>query len=41
MEHFSNTYKFLNHDKYKFILLLQKDVYPYEHMNDWEKLNKT
>ena len=25
----------------KFILLLQKDVYLYKYMNDWEKADKT
>ena len=25
----------------KFILLLQKSVYPYEYMDDWEKFNET
>ena len=37
-EQYFNTYKFSNH---KFILLLGKGVYPYECMNDWEKLNET
>ena len=36
-----NTYKFANHDIIKLISLLQKSVYPYEHMTDWEKFNKT
>ena len=36
-----NTYKFSNNDNYKFILLLRKDIYPYEYMNDWEKFNET
>ena len=36
-----NTYKFSNHDNNKFILLLQKDVYRYEYMDDWEKFNET
>ena len=40
-EQFFNTYKFSNDDINKFILLLQKGVYPYEHMNDWEKFNET
>ena len=40
-EQFFNTYKFSNHDNNKFILLLQKGVYLYEYMNDWEKLNET
>ena len=25
----------------KFILLLRKGVYPYEYMEDWEKINET
>ena len=31
-----NTYKFFKHDT----LLLQKRVYHYEYMDDWEKLNE-
>ena len=38
-ERFFNTHKFSNHDNNKFILLLQKVVYP--NINDWKKLNKT
>ena len=37
----SNTYKFSNHDNNKFIALLQKGLYPYENMYDWEKFNET
>ena len=40
-EWFFNTYKFSNHDDNKFILLLPKDVYPYEYLDDWEKFNET
>ena len=40
-ERFFNTYKFSNHDNNNFILLLQKDVCPYEYMNKWEKFNET
>ena len=40
-ERFFNTYKFSNNDNNKFILLLQKVVYPYVYMNDWEKFNLT
>ena len=40
-KHIFNTYKFSNNDINKFILLLQKGVYPYEHMDDWEKFNET
>ena len=39
-QRFLNAYKFSNHDNNKFILLLQKDFYPYEYMDDWEKLNE-
>ena len=41
MENFLNKYKFSNHDNIKFILLLQKGVYPYEYIEqDWEKFNE-
>ena len=36
-----NTYKFYNHDNNKLILLLQKGVYPFKYMHDWEKFNET
>ena len=38
---FFNKYKISNHDSNKFILLLQKVVYLYEYMDDWEKFNET
>ena len=41
MRIFVNTYKFANPHINKFILLLQKEVYPYEYMDDWEKFNET
>ena len=37
---FKNTFKFSNNDINKFILLLRKDVYPYEYMDDWENVMK-
>ena len=40
-ERFFNTYKFSNHDNNKFILLLLKDIYPYEYMDNWEIFNET
>ena len=40
-ERFFNTQKFSNNDNNKFILLFQKDVYPYKHMDDWEKFDET
>ena len=40
-ERFLNTYKFSNHEKNKFILLLQKSVCLYEYMDDWEKFYET
>ena len=39
--HTSYTYKFSNRNNNKFNLLLQKGVYPYEYMDDWEKINET
>ena len=33
-EQFFNTYELSNHDINKFILLLGKAVYPYEHMDE-------
>ena len=38
-ERFFNTYKLSNNDNNKFILLLQKGVYTYEYMDDWEKFS--
>ena len=38
---FSSIYKFCNGDINKFILLLQKRVYPYEHMDSWDRFNET
>ena len=38
---FVNIYKPSNHYISKFIVLLQKDAYPYEYMKNWEKFNKT
>ena len=35
------AYKFSINDNNKFILLLRKDVYPYEYMDDWKKLKET
>ena len=36
-----NTYRFINKDINKFILLLRKDVYPYEYMDSWERFIET
>ena len=40
-EQFLNAYTFSNHNSNKFILLLQKDVYPYEYVDKMEKFNET
>ena len=39
-EQYFNTYKFSNNDNDKIILFLQKGVYPYKYMDDWEKFNE-
>ena len=33
-------YKCSNHDSNKFIILLQKDVHPFEYMDGWDKFNE-
>ena len=38
---FPSIYQFWNGDLNKFILLLRKDVYPYEYMDNWEKIDET
>ena len=39
-KNFRNTYNFCNNDINKFMLLLRKDVYPYEYMDDWDRFNE-
>ena len=38
---FPKTYRFCNRDINKFILLLRKDVYPFEYMDSWERFIET
>ena len=38
---FANTYEFCNGDFNKFVLLLRKGIYPYEHMDSWERFDGT
>ena len=38
---FANTYRFCNEDINKFILLLRKDVYPYDQMDSQEGSDET
>ena len=38
---FSCTYQLSNNNPNKFLLLLEKGVYPYEYMNDWNRFNET
>ena len=40
LERFANIYKFCNNDLDKFIMLLQKGVYPYEYIDKWDKFNE-
>ena len=41
IQRFANTYEFCNADLNKFILLLRKDVYPYEYMDSWQRFDET
>ena len=41
IKRFANTCKFCNKDLNKFILLVRKDVYPYEYMDNWERFDET
>ena len=40
IERFSNVYEFCSYDMNKFMVLLRKDVYPYEYMDEWDKFNE-
>ena len=41
IKRFANIYEFCNEDINKSILLLRKGVYPYEHMDNWERFDET
>ena len=41
IKRFPTIYEFCKKDINKFILLLRKDVYPYEYMDSWERFDKT
>ena len=41
IKRFKSTYEFCNKNPNKFILLLRKSVYPYEHIDNWERFNET
>ena len=41
IEKFPRMYKFCNGNLNKFVLLLRRDVYPYEYMDSWERFNET
>ena len=40
LQRFANTYKFCDNDINKFIMLLQKGVYRYEYIDEWDKFNE-
>ena len=41
IQRFANIYEFCNENLNKFILLLRKGVYSYEHIDSWERFNET
>ena len=41
IKRFASTYEFCNKNLNKFVLLLRKDLYPYEYMDNWERFNET
>ena len=41
IKRFANTAGLCNKDLNKFILLLRKGVYSYEHMDDWKRFDET
>ena len=40
IKRFASTYEFCDRDINTFILLLRQRVYPYEHMNSWERFDE-
>ena len=41
IKEFPHIYQFCNGDHNKFLLLLRKGVYPYEHIDNWKRFNET
>ena len=41
IKRFANIYEFCNGDINKLLLLLKKGVYPYKHMDRWERFDET
>ena len=41
IEKFPRMYQFCNGNLNKFVLLLKKDIYPYEYVDSWERFNET
>ena len=38
---FKNIFNFSNNNINKLVLMLRKGVYPYQYMDEWEKVNET